>query len=58
MEPRCILCDRLMFFSDGAFRQEETDMICSDCKVLSKEERKELRSQAMTRLLQQRASAR
>ena len=52
MEPRCILCDRLLMMSDNSpADQQDTDMVCVSCKALPSEDREALRERATARLL-------
>jgi hypothetical protein len=51
-EVRCILCERRMLVpSERTIEQDDSDLICLSCRALSPEERRVLRTQAMTRIL-------
>ena len=60
MDARCLLCDHLMpapTVRPTVPLQEDPDAICPRCRALSPEARKELRDQAMARIMR-RATAR
>jgi hypothetical protein len=56
-EPRCILCDRGLALAAGIpAAQEDPDLVCWGCAVLSPADRKPFRGQAIAQIMRTRAA--